>query len=152
MRALRCGVAACSAKYSKMVKVGTAKICFLFHEAHGLVAELIGVIDRDNAGLRRIECSGLSGGVNRDMFAEARRFFDRGFELRLRCTGKECESLSVSDRVGAGLIDLDEVRAFLELLAHDGHEFVGAVGVVGVGEYVLLRGCSRWRLRVRRGC
>ena len=47
-------------------------------------------------------------------------------------------NLPSRDRVAAGLVDLDEVGAFLELLADHGDEFVGVVGVGGVGENVLL--------------
>ncbi len=66
-----------------MVKVGTAKIAFLLHQAHGLVAELVGVIDGRDAGLRGVERAGLAGGMHGDAVADARGFFHRGFELRL---------------------------------------------------------------------
>jgi len=39
--------------------------------------------------------------------------------------------------VGAGLVDLGEVGAFLVLLAHDLDDLLGGVGVIGVGEHVL---------------
>ena len=38
----------------------------------------------------------------------------------------------------AGLVDLDEVRAFFELLANHGDQFVRAVGIGCVRQYVLL--------------
>src|ERR1700728_3959000 len=39
--------------------------------------------------------------------------------------------------VSPGLVDLGEVGAFFALLAHDGDDLIGGVGVVGVGEDLL---------------
>ena len=64
--------------------------------------------------------------------AQPRGFFNGGLQLLLGVLIRRGE-LSVFDRVCAGFVDLDEVRAFFELLTHDGHEFVGAVGVVALG-------------------
>ena len=64
-------------------KRGDREDLLFLHQPHGFVAELIGVVDRDHAGLRGEERSRLSGGMNRHVFAEASRFFHRGFELRL---------------------------------------------------------------------
>ena len=38
----------------------------------------------------------------------------------------------------AGFVDLDEIGAYLELLADHGDQFVGVVGVSGVGQHALL--------------
>ncbi len=45
--------------------------------------------------------------------------------------------LAVDERVSASLIHLDEVGAFLYLLANHFDNLLGTVGVVGVGEYML---------------
>ena len=68
------GVAACSAKYSPMAKVGTAKICF--SRMNRMVSSLswIGVVDRGDAGSRGVERAGFAGGVDRDAIADARGF------------------------------------------------------------------------------
>ena len=68
-----------------MVNVGTAKICFLFHEPHGLIAELVGVVDRNDSCLRGKERAGLSSGVDRDASADARSLFHRRLQLRPPC-------------------------------------------------------------------
>ena len=112
---------------------GDGENLFLPHQPHGLVAQLIGVIDGNDTRLRGIERSRLSRGVNGDVLAESRGFFDGGFQLRLRVLIRSGE-FPVFHRVCAGLVNLDEVRAFFELLAHHSDEFVGVVGVVRVGE------------------
>ena len=124
---------------------------FLFHQPHGLFAELVGVIDGSDSGLRSEKCSGLSGGMHGDASAQPRRFFDSGFELRLGVLVRSCE-FSIVQRVGSGLINLDEVRAFLELLPHHCYEFVGVVGIICVGQDVLLRVVADAHLHGHRGC
>ena len=110
---------------------------FLFHEAHGFIAELIGVINGEDTRLGGVESTGFSGGVDGDVFPSAGGFLDgRGkFGLGVLVGGGET---ALADGVGAGLIDFDEVRAFLELLANDGDELPGRIGIGGVGEDVLL--------------
>ena len=60
---------------------GDGEDLLLFHQAHGLVAELVGVIDGGHAGLRGVERAGFSGGMNGDALADARGFFDGGVQL-----------------------------------------------------------------------
>jgi hypothetical protein len=55
----------------------------LAHQAHGFVAELRGVVDGGNAGLRGVERAGLAHGVDGDARAQAAGFFDGGCQLRL---------------------------------------------------------------------
>ena len=55
----------------------------LAHDAHGLGAELVGVIDGGDTGLGRVESSGLAGAMDAHALAHARRFLDGGFELGL---------------------------------------------------------------------
>ena len=46
--------------------------------------------------------------------------------------------LAVFEEVAAGFIDLGEVRPILDLLANHRHQFIGGVGVGGVGQDMLL--------------
>ncbi len=48
---------------------GHGEDSFLFHQAHGFVAELVGVIDGGDTRLCRIEGAGLSGRMHGNMFA-----------------------------------------------------------------------------------
>ena len=73
-RAAASGLAACAAKKSEMVNVGTAKICFLAHEAHGFVAELKSVVNGFDAGARCVQRSRFARGVDCDTIAGARGF------------------------------------------------------------------------------
>ena len=61
---------------------GDSENLFFLHEAHGFVAELIGVIDGSNAGLRGVECAGFASSVDSDAAARARGFLNGGRELR----------------------------------------------------------------------
>ena len=106
------------------------------HQAHGLVAELGGVVDGGNAGLRGVERARLAHGVDADRRAQAVGLFDRGGQLRLGVLVGRVQD-AVDHAVGPGLVNLDEVGAFLVLPADDLDELVGGVGVVGVGEHVL---------------
>ena len=115
---------------------GHGEDLLLAHDAHGFVAELVGVVDGGDAGACGIERAGLSGGVDRDALADARGFVDAAVEFGfgvLIGRGK----FAIDDGVRAGFVDLDEVRAFFELLADHGDEFGGVVGVRGIGENVL---------------
>ena len=68
--------------------------------------------------------------------SEARGFFHRSFKLRFSVLIGS-RKFSLVDRVRSRLINLDEVRAFFELLTYDRDQFVGVVGVVGIGQNVL---------------
>jgi hypothetical protein len=68
--------------------------------------------------------------------AEAMRFFTAAVKLGGGVLVGGVQD-AVDHAVGAGLVDLGEVGALLVLLAHDGDDLVGGVGVVGVGEHVL---------------
>src|SRR5208282_3739278 len=106
------------------------------HDAHGLRAELVGVIDGDDTGLDRVESSGLAGAMDAHALAHARRLLDGGFELGLGVL-VGCGEFAIGHAVGAGLINLDKVRALFELLPYHGDQFAGIVGVGGIGGDVL---------------
>src|SRR5580692_5968929 len=72
-----------------------------------------------------------------DASLQALRFRDGLRQLRLSVL-EDAVKLAVFDEVAAGFVDLDEVRAVLDLLANDGYQFIASVGVGGVGEHVLL--------------
>ena len=116
---------------------GNGEDFFFAHQAHGLVAELIGVIDGFDSGAGGVERAGFSGSVDRDPIAGARGFVDRGGELLLGILVRRDE-LTVDGGVRAGFVNFDEVGAFLELFADDGDEFGDVVGVGGVGQHALL--------------
>src|SRR5208337_5219095 len=65
-----------------------------------------------------------------------RRFLDGGFELGLGVLVRRGE-FAIGKVIGAGLINLDEVGALLELLPYHGDQFAGIVGVSGIGGNVL---------------
>ncbi len=102
------------------------------HQPHGFVAELVGVIDRSHTRLRGIQRSGFTDGVHGNLSPLARGLAHGRLKLGFRILIRRME-LAVAHRVRPGLIDLDEVRAFLELAAHDGDEFVRVIRVVGIG-------------------
>ena len=52
---------------------GHGEDLLFLHQPHGLVAELIGVVDGNDAGLRRKKGSGLSSGVDRDVSVRVAR-------------------------------------------------------------------------------
>ncbi len=108
------------------------------HQAHGLVAQLIGMVNGNHSRLRGVERSRLAGGMHRDAFAHTRRFFDCCFQLRFGVLihGRE---FSIPNRICPSLINLDKVGALFELLAHHCDQFVRAVGIVRVGQNMLLR-------------
>ena len=54
---------------------------FLTHDAHGVVAEVIGVVDGFHPGFGGITRAGFTSGVNSDALAGAGGFFDGGAEL-----------------------------------------------------------------------
>ena len=68
--------------------------------------------------------------------AQAMRLFDRCRQLRLGVLVGRMQ-LAVNHCVFPRLVNLDEVGAFLMLLADDLDELVNGVGVVGVGKHVL---------------
>src|SRR5271154_6272200 len=80
------------------------------HDAHGLGAELIGMIDGGDTSMSRIESSGLAGAMNAHARSHARRLLSRGFELGLRVLVGSAE-FAIGNLVFAGFIDLDERRA-----------------------------------------
>ena len=58
------------------------KDLFLAHDSHGFIAELVGVINRGDAGTRGIKCAGLAGGVDGHSLAGSGSLFDGCAELR----------------------------------------------------------------------
>ncbi len=121
----------------------------LAHEAHGLVGELEGVIDGDDAGARGVERARFAGGVNCHVLAHARGFLDRGGQLGFGVLVGRGE-FAVADGVAAGFVDLDEIGALLELLADDGDQFGRRCWPRWRWTARAARDCSRWRLRGRR--
>jgi hypothetical protein len=85
---------------------------FFTHDPHGLVAELVGVVNGNDTGLRCIECAGFASGMDRNALAGTRGFIDSGFEFGLGVLVNGGES-AVANRIWAGLIDLDEIGALL---------------------------------------
>ena len=119
-------------------KCGNGEDLFFAHDAHGLIAYLISVVDGCHAGTSGVQCSGFAGGMDGDAIAGARGFTDGGGEFVFRVLEGSGE-LTAGDRVSAGLVNFDEIRTFFELLSDDSNEFAGVVGVGGVREHVLLR-------------
>ncbi len=81
--------------------------------------------------------AGFAGGVDGDAGAGAVGFGDGGGELGFGVLVGGDEVVAFGEAVAAGFVDLGEVGAAFVLLAHDGDDLVGVVGVVGVGEHVL---------------
>jgi hypothetical protein len=106
------------------------------HQLHGLGRELVGVVDGGDAGVRGVGGAGLSCAMDGDAGAGAVGFRDSGGKLDLGVLIGSAEDVA-GQGVGAGFVDLGEVRALFVLLPHHGHEFGGIIGVVGVGEHVL---------------
>lgn len=109
---------------------------FFTHEAHGFVAEVVGVVDGNYAGFGGVERAGLTGGVNRDVLAGAGGFFDSGAEFRLGVLERRGKA-AVAKYVWARFVDFHEIGTFFDLLAYGGHELVSIIGVSGVGEDTL---------------
>ncbi len=106
------------------------------HQAHGLVAELEGVVDRRDSRLDSVQRAGIARGMNRNLPTRARRFRHGGRELLLGVLIRR-DQVAVHDAVVAGLVDLGEIRAFLLLLAHHLDELLNVVGVIGIRQHVL---------------
>ena len=119
-------------------KSGDSEDLFFAHDAHGLVAQLIGVVDGCHPSASGVQCSGFAGGMDGDAVPGARGLADGGAEFVFRVLEGSGE-VTACDRVSAGLVNFDEIRAFLELFSDDGNEFAGIIGVGGVREHVLLR-------------
>src|SRR5215469_15324779 len=107
------------------------------HQPHGFIAELIGMVDRGYTRPNGIEGARLAGGVNGNAFADTPSFSDGDaeFGFGVLVWGRE---LPLLKRVCASFVDFDEIGAFFNLFANDGHEFGGIIGVSGVRENVLL--------------
>ena len=104
----------------------------MLHQAHGLLAEHVGMVDGRDAGLRGVERARLVGGVHGDAGAHAGGLSDSGRQLRGRVLVRG-DVLTVDFAVGAGLVDLDKVGALLELQPDGRDELIGVVGVSRVG-------------------
>ena len=124
-------------KYSRMVNVGTAKMCFSRIRRMVSFGDLIGVIDGCDARARRVERTGLSSGMNRDALAHASGFVHRGGQLGFAELIRRGED-AAAHRIGAGLVDFREVGAQLVLFAHHCDQLVRIIGPGGVGQNVLL--------------
>ena len=109
---------------------------FLTHDAHGVIAEVIGVVDGFDPGFGGITRAGFASGVNGDALADAGGFFDGGAELGFgELVGGD--EMAVDERVAARLVHFDEIGAFFDLFADGGDDFVGIIRVIGIGENVL---------------
>ena len=107
------------------------------HQAHGFVAELVGMVDGGYARLGSIESGRLAGAMHGNPALQAGRLgYGRG-QLRFGVLDDGVK-LAVFEEVAAGFINLDKVGAVLNLLADHGHQLIGSVGVGGIGEHVLL--------------
>ena len=73
----------CRAKVLEDGEGGYGVDFLLAHKAHGLVAQLEGVIDRSYSRLGGVQGSGLAGAVDADAGSLAGGFSDGGFELGL---------------------------------------------------------------------
>src|SRR5579872_1016943 len=110
--------------------------CLLPHQAHRLVTQLIGVVDGGHTGLGGVECAGLSGGMDRNSSTGSGSLVHCCCELGLGVLIGSRE-FAIANRVLASLVNLDEVRSFLHLLADHFSQLIGAVCVRGVRKHVL---------------
>src|ERR1700683_3483516 len=53
------------------------------HDPHGLVAQLVGMVDRNDPSLRRIKRARFAGRMNGDVLTRARGFVDRDLKFSL---------------------------------------------------------------------
>jgi hypothetical protein len=74
------------------------------------------MIDGDNSGLGRIKRARLSRGMDGDVPAATRGLFDRCLQFGFRVL-VGCLERTIPDLVRTGLIDLDEIGSFFDLLA-----------------------------------
>ncbi len=110
---------------------------FFAHDAHGFVAQLIGMVDGFDASAGCVESSRLTGGVDCNAIACARGLAHGGNEFVLGVLEWSGE-VPTHEGILSGLVNLDEVRTFLDLFADDGDELRGVIGVSRVGKHVLL--------------
>src|SRR5713101_5145398 len=96
------------------------------------------MVDRNHPGLRRVKRARFSGGMYGHTLPHARRLAYSGLHL-LRGELERRRETATRQRVLTRFVDLDEIGAFLQLLANRGHEFSRVVGLRGVGEHALLR-------------
>src|SRR5579862_3594088 len=84
------------------------KNLLVFHEPHGLIAQLVGMVYRSHSCLRGEKRPRLSSGMHCDAPSQACCFFDGGFQLRLGVLIRSRE-FSVSNGILPSLINFDEV-------------------------------------------
>jgi len=107
------------------------------HQAHRLVAQLVSMVDRGHPGLGGVKGARLTFTMHGNASLQAGSLGDGLRQLRLGVF-HDAMKLTVLKEVGAGFVDLDEVRPVLDLLANDAHQFIAGIGVGGVGKHVLL--------------
>ena len=75
--------------------------------------------------------------MHSNVFAQPSSFVDRGaeFSFAVLVWGRE---LAVMERVSSSFVDLNEVRALLELLAHNCDELISAIGISRIRKNMLL--------------
>ncbi len=89
------------------------------------------MIDRSHARLHRIQRPRLSGAMDAYARPHSRRLFHRNLKLRLRVLIRS-NKLPIDLAVLAGLINLDEVRALLQLLANYIHQLGSVIRIIGI--------------------
>ena len=72
---------------------GDGEDLFFAHDAHGFVAELVGVVDGLDTGAGGVERSGLAGGMHGDAVARAGGLADCGGQFFFGVLDMECRSL-----------------------------------------------------------
>ena len=101
------------------------------HQPHRLRAELISMIDRGHARLDRKPRPRLTCAMHTNASPHPRRLLHRNLKLRLRVLVRS-NKLPIHLAVLARLINLDEIRALLELLANHIHQLGSIVRIVGI--------------------
>ncbi len=95
------------------------------------------MVDGGYTRLGSIESGGLTGAMHGNPGLQAGCLDYGRRQLRFSVLDDGVK-LAVFEVVAAGFVDLDKVGAVLDLLADDGHQLIGSVGVGGIGEHVLL--------------
>ena len=117
---------------------GDGEDLFFVHEAHGFVAEVIGVIHGFDAGFSGVERARFTGVMNRDALAGAGGFFNGSAEFGFGVlVGRD--EMAVDERVAAGFVHFDEIGTFFDLLADSRDDLIGVIRVVRIRENVLGR-------------
>src|SRR5437867_5778188 len=118
-------------------KRGHRKNMLFPHQPHGFVAKLKCVINGCNASLCSVQGPGLARCMHSHTLAYASGFVDSSAEFSL-CVLIRSRKVSITNRIRTSLVNLDEIGALFELLAHCLDELICTVRVSGVRQDVLL--------------